>query len=174
MSDTIKTGTVLIKEGTLLPEALRFESESCVPGWRLVTDLDGYALDREIQKTGWTFFCLAGEIKATVFGIDAQSMVHRAIERILANPKSERFNSLEITRVTSKGSGRFPGVRFVTVSANLRHIQESLFLLCAKDVEELGPDRIESRLNQGMEFATRKGQPDKTLRQPNVATALNL
>jgi hypothetical protein len=67
MAETIKTGTVLIKEGTLLPEALRFESEFCVPGWRLVTDLDGYALDREIHKAGWTFFCQAGEIKATVF-----------------------------------------------------------------------------------------------------------
>ncbi len=32
MPDTIKTGTILIKEGTLLPETLRFESESCVPG----------------------------------------------------------------------------------------------------------------------------------------------
>jgi hypothetical protein len=27
MPDTIKTGTILIKEGTLLPEILRFESE---------------------------------------------------------------------------------------------------------------------------------------------------
>ncbi len=31
MSDTIKTGTILIKEGTLLPEALRFQSECSVP-----------------------------------------------------------------------------------------------------------------------------------------------
>jgi len=31
MSDTIKTGTILIKEGTLLPEAARFESKCSVP-----------------------------------------------------------------------------------------------------------------------------------------------
>jgi len=31
MSDTIKTGTILIKDGTLLPEAVRFESECSVP-----------------------------------------------------------------------------------------------------------------------------------------------
>jgi len=36
MADAIKTGTILIKEGTLLPEVLRFESEPCAPGWRLV------------------------------------------------------------------------------------------------------------------------------------------
>jgi hypothetical protein len=47
MAETIKAGTVLIKEGALLPEALQFESEFCVPGWRLVKGLDGHALDRE-------------------------------------------------------------------------------------------------------------------------------
>ena len=41
MPETIKAGTILIKEGALLPEALRLESESCVPGWRLIKDLDG-------------------------------------------------------------------------------------------------------------------------------------
>ena len=55
MPETIKAGTILIKEGALLPEALRLESESCVPGWRLIKDLDGYGLDREIHKAGWTF-----------------------------------------------------------------------------------------------------------------------
>jgi hypothetical protein len=39
MPDTIKMGTILIKEGTLLPELLRFESEPCAPGWRLVKNL---------------------------------------------------------------------------------------------------------------------------------------
>ena len=38
MADTIKTGTILMKEGALMPESLRFESEP------------------------WTFFYMAGEI----------------------------------------------------------------------------------------------------------------
>jgi hypothetical protein len=101
-------------------------------------------------------------------------MVRRGIDRILGNPKSERFNSLEITRVTSVGSERFPVVHYVTVSAHTRHIQESLILFCAKDVQELGPGRIDSRPNQGIQLATGKGQPDKALRQPSVATTLNL
>ena len=127
MAHEITMGTILIKDNAVLPKELQFESEPCVPGWRLVKDFDGYGLDREIRKTGWTFFCLAGEIKATVFGIDRQKMVRRAIERILANPRSEKFNSMEITRVASVGSERFPLVRYVTVSAQSRHIQESLF-----------------------------------------------
>ena len=175
MAGTIKTGTILIKEGTLLPEALRLESESYLPGWRLVKDLDGYGLDREIQKTGWTFFCLAGEIRATVFGIDVQRMVRRAIERILRDPKSERFNSLEITRVTSVGSERFPGVHFVTVSANSRHIQKSLILSGAKDLQELGPTRIDYRPNQSRGLVGSTDLPlQETMRTPNLAAILNL
>lgn len=94
----------------------------------MVTDLDGNRLDRAVEKTGWNYFCLAGEVKTTVFGIDSQSMIRRAIERILARGKSDGFNSMEITQVASVGSERFPLVRYVTLSARWRHIQDSLFL----------------------------------------------
>ncbi len=134
MPDTIKPGTILIKEGTLLPEAVRFESVPCVPGWRLVKDLDGCGLDRKIRDAGWTFFCLAGQLGATVFGIDEQKTLSRAVGQILANLESAEFNSLEIMRVTSEASKRFLGVRYVTVSAQSRHIQESAFLFGAKDL----------------------------------------
>jgi hypothetical protein len=60
-------------------------------------------------------------------------MVRRAIERILGDPRSERFNAMEITRVTSLDSQRFPVVHYVSVSAHSRHIQESLILFSAKD-----------------------------------------
>ena len=134
MPDTIKPGTILIKEGTLLPETVRFESEPCVPGWRLVKDLDGCGLDRKIRDAGWTFFCLAGQLGATVFGIDEQKTLSRAVGQILANLESAESNSLEIMRVTSEASKRFLGVRYVTVSAQSRHIQESAPLFRAKDL----------------------------------------
>jgi len=106
-----------------LPEAVRFESECSVPGWRLVKDLDRYGLDREIREAGGTFFCLAGEIRATVFGIDEEKMVRRTIAEILARLKLEKFNSLEITQVASEASKRFLGLLCVTVSAQSQHIQ---------------------------------------------------
>ncbi len=134
MSDTIKTGTILVKEGTLLPEVLRFESEPCAPGWRLVKNLDGYGLGRKIHEAGWTFSSRAGEIGATVFGLDEQKTLRRAVEQILANPESAEFNSLEIMRVASEASKRFLGVRYVTVSAQSRDIQESAPLFRAKDL----------------------------------------
>ncbi len=117
-----------------MPESLRFESEPCVPGWRLVMDLDGCGLDRKIQEAGGTFFSLADEIGATVFGIDEQKTLSRAIEQILANLESAEFNCLEIMRVTSEASKRFLGVHYMTVSAHSRHIQESAPQSRAKDL----------------------------------------
>jgi hypothetical protein len=134
MPDTIKTGTMLIKEGTLLPKSLRFESESCAPGWRLVQNLDGYELGQKIHEAGWSFFWQADEIGATVFGFDEQKTLRRAIEQILANLESAKFNSLEIMRLVLEASKRFLGVRYVTVSAQSRHIQESAFLFGAQDL----------------------------------------
>lgn len=71
-----------------------------------------------------------GEINVTVFGFDERKTVYRAVEQILANLKSEEFNSLEITRVDSVASERFLGVTYLTVSARSRHIKESSILLC--------------------------------------------
>jgi hypothetical protein len=133
MADTIKTGSILIKDGTSLPDALRFETEPCATGWRLVKNLDGYGLGRKVHEAGWTFFYLAGEIKATIFGFHRQRIVRRAVRRILANLKSEKFNGLEITQVAAK---RFMGLPYATVHAHSRHIQESAFLLPVKDVWE--------------------------------------
>ena len=133
--DTTETGTILIREGTVLPKVLQLESEPYMPGWRLVKNLDGYGLDRKIHEAGWTFFRQAGEIKATVFGLDEEKIGRRAVARILADLKPEKFNSLEITRVASKASKRFLGVCYVTVSACSRHIQESVILFQAKDLQ---------------------------------------
>ena len=146
MAETINTGTILFKDGTFLPDALRFDSEPCATGWRLVKDLDGFGLDRKIRIVGWRFFCIAGEIKAIVLGFEGQKNVRRAVKRMLVRLKSEKFNSLEITRVASK---RFLGVPYVNVSARSRHIQESLFLLRDKD-KLVGAETIWSRAGAHM------------------------
>ena len=106
MEETINTGRILIKEGTLLPECLQLESEPYSKGWKLVKNLDARGLDRKIREAGWTFFCLAGQLGATVFGIDEQKTLRRAVEQILASPESAEFNSLEIMRVASEASKR--------------------------------------------------------------------
>jgi hypothetical protein len=133
LRDAIREGAVLIKDGTLLPETLQIETEPCVPGWRLVKDLNGYALDRKVDAAGWTFFCLAGEIGTIAFGTDEQSMLPRAIKRILADPRSKPFNSLEITRVAYK---RLLGLPYLSVGAQSRHVQEAMVLLSVGRTQE--------------------------------------
>ena len=129
MTDTIKAGTILIEEGTLMPECLQFESEHYSKGWRAVKNLDGYGLGRKIGEAGWTFFYMAGEIRASVFGLDREKALSSAVDRLLVNLKATRFNSLEIAQVAAK---RFWGLPYVTVSAHQRNIQESMFLCHAE------------------------------------------
>ena len=89
---------------------------------------------------------------------------------MLARLKSEKFNSLEITRVASK---RFLGVPYVSVSARSRHIQESLFLFCDKDLRKLGSSKIDCRPDQSMGLAGSKGLLTGTMIQANMAPILN-
>jgi hypothetical protein len=133
MADEFKTGTILIEGGALLPESLRFESEPYSNGWRLVKDLNGYGLDRKIRQAGWTFFYMAGEVRATAVGSDLEKTTRRAVKKLLAHMKSDRLNCLEIAQVAVK---RFLGLPYVTVSAHQRHIQESLVLFHAKHLAE--------------------------------------
>ena len=132
MADAIKMGTILIREGTLLPTGVPVESDVFLPGWRLVKNLEREGLDQKFHEAGCTFFSLAGEIGATVFGLDEQKTLRRAVEQILAKRGSAEFNSVEIMRVAWETSKRFLGVRSVTVSAQSRDIQKGASLSRAK------------------------------------------
>jgi hypothetical protein len=167
MTDVTEAGRIFIREGTQLPEMLQLESDAYMPGWRSVKSFDGYGLGRKIHAAGWTFFCLAYETKATVFGINGEKMVRRAMERILTNRKLEKFNSLEVARVASK---RFLGICHVTVSAQSRHIQESPFLFrsSAKDFGVTAPNGIELRKEQNLALSTGKELLLGEIKTPNL------
>jgi hypothetical protein len=119
MMDAIKTGTILIEQGTPLPESLLLESDPYSRGWTEVTNVRS-EFEREIKLAGWTFFFLAGKVQATVFGFDKKRAVRTAVERIITNVKSQGCNCLEITQVMMKS---FLGVPYACVSAHSRHIQ---------------------------------------------------
>ena len=135
MNENINTGTILIKEGTFLPECLHLETEPYSKGWGLVKHLDARGLDRKIREAGWTLFFMANEVNGSSVGCDLEKAKRRAVKSALAYMKSDRLNCLEIAQV---GVKRFLGLCYVSVCAHPRHIQESMFLFHAADVTEAG------------------------------------
>jgi hypothetical protein len=170
MTHEIKAGTVLIKDNTPLPKSSNFGSEPCVPGWWLVKDFDGYKWIEKFEKQDGHSSAWLEKLRQPCFGIDRQKMVLKAIERILANPKSEEFNSLEITRVASAGSERFPLVGYVTISAHSRHIQENMFLSQPKDLPKLGRKSPSASHGTASENTSVSQEPTK---QPNAVSILS-
>jgi hypothetical protein len=154
MRETIMPGTILIKEGVLLPGGMQIESEACVPGWRLVKNLDGYGFDRAIRKLGWNFFCLAQDIKVSAIGSRASSRINRGIKRFATRVSAEGFNALEITRVSAKS---FLGVPYVSMSARSRHVQQSMFLVRDNETQAWETTKPGSQLKPGTALVDVKG-----------------
>ena len=120
--DVIKSGTILIEEGATLPKTLTRQSAPYSSGWTVVTSSRS-DFEKDISLAGWTFFFLAGNLEATVFGFDKQRAASTAVDRIVANAKSRECNCLEITQVKTNS---FLGVPYVSVSAHPRHLQKGM------------------------------------------------
>ncbi len=122
MADTITAGNILVQDGTHLPRSLLLPTEDHSNGWAAVNGARS-TFEKAIQEEGWTFFFMAGEIKATVFGFDRQKVLRSALKRLIAKVKSHHCNSIEITRVTSKSFWKVP---YVSVCAHPRHLQKGM------------------------------------------------
>jgi hypothetical protein len=122
MTDALKTGTILIEKGALMPESVLLQSRPYSSGWTALSNLDLNQLDTAISKAGWTFFFMAGEIKISAFGFDREGAVRRAVKQVIANVESHKCNCVEITDVSLRS---FLGMPYANVSAHSRHIQES-------------------------------------------------
>ena len=127
MTDALAAGSILIEEGTRLPDSVMLESESYSSGWAAVKNARS-TLDKEIKEAGWTFFFMAGEIKSTVFGFDRQKTLGYALKRLITRVKLTKCNSFEITQVTRKS---FLKVPYVSITAHRRHLQKGLVFSCS-------------------------------------------
>jgi hypothetical protein len=125
LSGTIKTGTIMMKAGTIIPQPLRVETEPYSRGWEIIKNADADGVDRDIRRANWNFFFLAASIQATALGFWGERTIRRAMERVLAKAGLAKFNCLEITEVSAK---QFLGFPYVHISAHSRHIQKSPFL----------------------------------------------
>lgn len=124
MTDLIDAGTILMEEGTPIPQSVQLESKPYCSGWATIGN-PRFAFEKAIQEAGWTFFFVAGGITAAALGFDRNKTLHTAVRRIIATTKVRNCNSVEIIRVIST---TFLGVPYVRVSAHLRHIQQGTVL----------------------------------------------
>lgn len=131
MTSEIKIGTMLIRQGTLLPSGMSIETQALLPGWKVVKNLDESGLRHKIEEAHWNFFYLAGETKGMAIGPVGYRTLRRAIKGVLANLEGRQFNCLQIRQAFSR---RFLGIPFVRVSANWRHIQQGIGLTTTKDL----------------------------------------
>ena len=122
MRQAIRLGTILIADGTRTPKSVLLGTERYSPGWSIITGSTSAQLDRELEKAGWTFFYMAGEIRASGCGLDIQSRTGRAVHRLIDAVKHESCNCLEITEVKQSS---FLGLPYTTLVAHARHIQKS-------------------------------------------------
>ena len=120
----LQAGTVFIAAGAVLPEFLTLKSAPDTNGWQSLDSAGRSAFEEQVRQAGWIFFLMDAEITATVYGFDAQRALRTAFQRITASVKSQKCNSLQITRVESKS---FLMVPYVSVTAHSRHLQERPF-----------------------------------------------
>jgi len=130
VSGEIKVGSILVRENIVFPLGVSVENEALFSGWKLIRNLDGYALARLLAKANWNFFYLAGEIQSIAIGKGSAAAIRRALKRILAKREGQSYNSLEIAEIAAK---RFLGIPFISVKANSRHIQEGIGLIPTRD-----------------------------------------
>jgi hypothetical protein len=155
MADTRRARTILIREDTPLPANLPIESEAFLPGWRVVKNLDGYGLGQKIEEAKWYFFYLVGEIRAIALGREDLGTLRRAVKQILAKREGQKFNSLEVTEISSK---RFLGIPFMSVTAHFRHIQQGICLVPAKNLDLRMPESGSSGVREERHGAVAREQ----------------
>ncbi len=117
---TIKGGSLLLAEGTALPESVSLESNPCAPEWRLLKSVDPKGLKEIIERAGWNFFYLATELETTGWGWDQETATRKAIRQITAQTKAANYNCVEIKQVETR---RFLGISLVKMAAHSRQIQ---------------------------------------------------
>jgi len=123
MTEPITTGCILFEEDIRMPGFLWEQGESPSNGWRAIKGPRS-AFEKAVQEAGWTFFYIAGEIRATAFGFDRPKALHAALKRLIVNVKSQHCNGIEISQILGKS---FCGVPYVSVSAHARHLQQGMY-----------------------------------------------
>ena len=131
-TEDIRVGSVLIKSDARLPESVRFESKQYVP-WKLLTGVDGFAVERKLLESGWHFLFMVPGITIGALSSSRNGAIRRALKRILTAVAERHFNGLEIVEITTRS---FLGLHYARVVAHPRQVKNSPF------VRDLNPNHV--------------------------------
>jgi hypothetical protein len=120
----ITPGVLLIERDALRPRCFEVEAGSHPDSWMPLNHaLYPQQLEKELSGAGWTFFFMAGTIRATAFGFDRDKTVRAALNRCIKAVSQQRCNCLQIESVEMHS---FLGIPYVRLSVRPRHIQKGM------------------------------------------------
>jgi hypothetical protein len=117
---SFETGSILLASGSPMPPSLVLQADSFLNGWGVVEN-SGARVEQQMLDAGWTFFFMAGELRATAFGFDDTRTLSRALSRLAALVRTLGCNSFEVAQISQRS---FFGGSQVSVSGHARHLQE--------------------------------------------------
>jgi hypothetical protein len=124
LSTDIRSGTMMIREGLLVPDSAHLESRGYSNTWRTLVGVDSFAFDRKLRAVGLHLFFIAGELKAIELGWGAAAL-RRCVNRVLERGRKDNCNCMEIAQVTRS---HFLGFPYVVIRAYSFHIQKDAML----------------------------------------------
>src|SRR5947209_14111438 len=92
MKETMERGTILVEDGTLMPDSLLVATKPYAAGWSCVENFTRGQLGAGLEAAQWTFFYMAGEIRVTAFGFEEPSRTRRAALQVIQAVKLQHCN----------------------------------------------------------------------------------
>lgn len=122
--NNLPSGSLLVDTAAVYPVPLRTASSGEF-GWVRVADRNqAQDLEPALIAAGWSFFSIAGSVRARGFGLQRQSRFETALSQLVRTTKKRGCNCLQIDAITR---GWFFGIPCVEVSGHLRRIQKNNF-----------------------------------------------
>lgn len=124
----IRSGTLLIQKGTILPTSILLKDDPATNGWTAVeSGAELLQLKAELAGAGWNYFYM-GAVKQTVFGSGPKRLAS-AMKGMTEKVRLNDCNSLQIDAITSHS---FFGVPYLSMSAHCCHIQKGVIFAGGK------------------------------------------
>ena len=123
-TEDIRAGTVLINSAVRLPQSVHFASKQYGP-WKLLTTMDGFAVERTLSELGWHFFFMVQGIRAAGVSFTPRGAMTKALKKLTAAVEFQSFNALEIVEITRQ---RFLWLYYARAAAYPRDARPSPFV----------------------------------------------